>query len=50
MSFFLELEKEFKKLLEAKIILPLRYSNWVDNLVLVRKRMVRLDYGWILGI
>ena len=31
-------EREVKNLLEAKIIVPLRYSNWVENLVLVRKR------------
>jgi len=27
-----------KKLLDAKIIIPLRYSKWVDNLVPVRKK------------
>jgi hypothetical protein len=32
------IEKEFKKLLDAKIIVPLRYSNWVANLVPVRKK------------
>jgi hypothetical protein len=32
------IEKEVKKLLEAKIIVPLRYSDWVSNLVLVRKK------------
>jgi len=31
-------EKEVKKLLDAKIILPLRYSKWVANLVPVRKK------------
>jgi hypothetical protein len=30
-------EREVKKLLEGKIIVPLRYSDWVENLVLVRK-------------
>lgn len=30
--------KEIKKMLDAQIILPLRYSNWVANLLLVRKR------------
>jgi hypothetical protein len=32
------IEKEFKKLLDAKIIIPLRYSDWVANLVPVRKK------------
>jgi hypothetical protein len=29
------MEKEVKKLLDAKIIIPLRYSEWVANLVFV---------------
>ena len=29
--------KEIKKLLKEKIIVPLRYSEWVENLVPVRK-------------
>jgi len=32
------MEKEIKKLLEAKIIIPLRYSEWIANLVPVRKK------------
>jgi len=32
------IEKEIKKLLKAKIILPLRYSRWVEKLVPVRKK------------
>jgi hypothetical protein len=32
------IEKEVKKLLDAKIIVPLRYSKWVANLVPVRKK------------
>ena len=32
------MEKEVKKLLEAQIIIPLRYSEWVANLVSVRKK------------
>jgi hypothetical protein len=32
------MEKEVKNLLEAQIIVPLRYSEWVANLVLVRKK------------
>jgi hypothetical protein len=32
------IEREVKKLLDAKIIVPLRYSQWVDNLVPVRKK------------
>ena len=31
------IEKEPKKLLDAQIIVPLRYSSWVANLVPVRK-------------
>jgi hypothetical protein len=32
------MEKEVKKLLDAQIIVPLRYSKWVANLVPVRKK------------
>jgi hypothetical protein len=32
------IEKEVMKLLDVKIIVPMRYSNWVENLVLVRKK------------
>jgi hypothetical protein len=32
------IEKEVKKLLDAKIIVPLRYSEWVANLVPVQKK------------
>jgi hypothetical protein len=32
------MEKEIKKLLYAKIIIPLRYSNWIANIVPVRKK------------
>lgn len=31
-------EKEVKKILDAKIIVPLRYSDWVANLVPVRNK------------
>jgi hypothetical protein len=32
------MEREVKKLLDARIIVPLRYSSWVANLVPVRKK------------
>ena len=32
------MEKEVKNLLDAKIIIPLRYSEWVANLVSMRKK------------
>jgi len=32
------IENEVKKFLDAKIIVPLRYSDWVANLVSVRKK------------
>jgi hypothetical protein len=32
------MKKEVKKLLDEKIIIPLRYSEWVSNLVPVRKK------------
>jgi hypothetical protein len=32
------MEKEVKKLLDSKIIISLRYSEWVDNLVPVRNK------------
>jgi hypothetical protein len=31
------IEKELKRMLDAKIIVPLRYPYWVANLVSVRK-------------
>ena len=31
-------EKDIKKLFEAKMIVALRFSRWVENLVLVRKK------------
>jgi len=42
------IEKEIKKLLVAKIIVPLRYSKWVANLVVMRKKSgeirLRVDF------
>ena len=38
------MEKEFKKLLDAKIIIPLRYFEWVANLVPVRKKNGESDF------
>ena len=35
------IEKEVKKLLDAKIIVPLRYSEWIANLFPVRKKKQR---------
>jgi hypothetical protein len=32
------MEREVKKLLDAQIIVPLRYSEWISNLVPVRKK------------
>ena len=32
------IEKELKRMSDAKIIVPLRYSNWVSNLIPVRKK------------
>jgi hypothetical protein len=32
------IEREIKKILDAKIINPLRYSKWIANLVIVRKK------------
>jgi ribonuclease HI len=32
------IERKIKKLLDAKIIIPLRYSKWIANLVIVRKK------------
>ena len=37
-ALFPIIEKEVKKLLDAKIIVPLRYYSWVANLVPVRKK------------
>ena len=35
------IEREIKKLFDAKVIVPISFSNWLANLVLVRKRMGR---------
>lgn len=32
------IENEVRKLLDAKIIIPLRYSKWIANLVHIRKK------------
>jgi hypothetical protein len=40
------IEKELKRMLDAKIIVPLRYSDWVANLVLSGKRVVKYAYVW----
>ena len=37
-TLFLVIEKEVNKLLDAKIIVPLRYSSWVANLAPVEKK------------
>ena len=33
------IEKEFKKLFDAKIIVPLTFSKWVSNLVHTKKKI-----------
>ena len=38
-ALFPIIEKEVKKLLNVKIIVPLRYSSWVANLVPFRKKI-----------
>ena len=38
------IEKEIKKLFNAKIIVTLRFSKWVANLVHVRKKMVKSGF------
>jgi hypothetical protein len=44
------IEREVKKILDAKIIVPLRYSEWVANLFPVRKkRTKKSDSVWISG-
>ena len=35
------IQSEVKKLLDAKIIFKVRHSEWVSNLVLVRKKIQR---------
>ena len=44
------IEKEIKKLFGAKIIVSLRHTEWLANLVLVRKKMEKLDFVLISGI
>eukprot|EP00253_Pinus_taeda_P015330 PITA_15330 len=43
-----QIKSELNKLLKAKIIFPIRHSNWVSNMVLVRKKngdiMVCIDF------
>ena len=38
LALFSIIEKKVKKLLYAKIIVPLQYSSWVANLVPIRKK------------
>ena len=35
-----QIKSELNKLLKAKIIFPVRHSNWVSNMVPVRKKTV----------
>lgn len=32
------IEKEVKRMYEAQIITPIRYADWVSNLVITRKK------------
>jgi hypothetical protein len=32
------IEREVKKFMDAKIIVPIRYSEWIENFVPVRKK------------
>ena len=32
------IEKEFKRMFDAQIIAPIRYSDWISNLVTTRKK------------
>ena len=41
------IEKEVRKLHDTKIILPIQYFDWVDNLVPDRKRVVKFGYAYI---
>jgi hypothetical protein len=41
------IRKELEKLLKAGIIFLVKYSEWVSNLVLVGKQLVRSDYAQI---
>ena len=45
------IEKEIKNLFEYKIIMTLRFSCWVENLVLVRKKngeiRIRIDFRYL---
>jgi hypothetical protein len=43
-------QKELENMLAAKIIDPTRHSSWLANLVVVRKRLVRLGFVLILEI
>ena len=36
--YTLMIKKEIKKILNANIIIPLRYSKWIANFVVVRKK------------
>jgi hypothetical protein len=43
------IRKELEKLLKDGIIFPIKYSEWVSNLVLVRRQLVRLNYALIIA-
>jgi hypothetical protein len=38
------IRKEVEKLLKAQIIFPVKYSEWVSNLVLCGRKLVRSGY------
>jgi uncharacterized protein YjgD (DUF1641 family) len=41
---------EIEKLKKVGIISPIRHSDWLSNLVVVRKRLVKSHFVLILGI
>lgn len=44
-----KIQDELKRMIDVGIIKPIRHFTWVYNLVLVRKKMVILDFVLVLG-
>jgi hypothetical protein len=44
-----QIQKELQKMVDAKIIAPIRYSSWMANLVVVQKKSGDIHCVWTLG-
>ena len=46
----LKVKEEIEKILKFKFIMPIRYVQWLANIVPMMKKMENFEYVWILEI